>query len=76
MAEKIPNQAEDTKAVDPNLHHVNTDNVEVAGWVSTTVEARNATEHEHSLTWMKALKLYPKACFCKSLIEGTFLFNN
>jgi hypothetical protein len=65
MAEKTPSPAEEAQTIDPTLQNVLTTNEEVVGWVSLTVEARNATEEEHKLTWTKALKLYPKACFCK-----------
>lgn len=41
----------------------------VADWVGTTQEARTATENEHSLTILKALKLYPKACFWSMVVS-------
>jgi SP family general alpha glucoside:H+ symporter-like MFS transporter len=61
MAEKTPNTAEG--------QHVETTNDEVAGWVNLTVEARNATEYEHQLTWLKAVKMYPKACFWSAVVS-------
>jgi hypothetical protein len=32
-------------------------NEEVVDWVALTVKARNATEKEHQLAWLKAVKL-------------------
>jgi MFS transporter, SP family, general alpha glucoside:H+ symporter len=69
MAEKTHNPAEETQTVDPALRNVNTTNEEVVGWVALTVEARNATEQEHNLTWLKAVKLYPKACFWSAVVS-------
>lgn len=42
---------------------------ELSGWVRLTVEARNATEHEHQLGLIKAIKLYPKACFWSMVVS-------
>jgi MFS transporter, SP family, general alpha glucoside:H+ symporter len=67
MAEKTPTTAKGQHAENP-LGHPET-NEEVAGWVSLTVEARNATEKEHQLTWIKAVKLYPKACFWSAVVS-------
>jgi SP family general alpha glucoside:H+ symporter-like MFS transporter len=67
MAEKTPTAAEGQHAENP-LGHPET-NEEVAGWVNLTVEARNATEKEHQLTWIKAVKLYPKACFWSAVVS-------
>lgn len=42
---------------------------ETLGWVGLTVEARAATEHEHELNLIRALKLYPKACFWSMVVS-------
>ena len=42
---------------------------EVSNWVRTTQEARAAAQHEHELTLIKALRLYPKACFWSMVVS-------
>jgi MFS transporter, SP family, general alpha glucoside:H+ symporter len=42
---------------------------EASGWVGLTVEARNATEHEHQMSLWQALKLYPRACWWSFVVS-------
>ncbi|KAJ5935783.1 hypothetical protein N7466_005330 [Penicillium verhagenii] len=54
----------------PNITH---DEVahdrEVQGWVGLAEDARNATIDEHNLTFVQAVKLYPKACMWTMVVS-------
>lgn len=42
---------------------------ELQGWVGLAEDARNATIQEHSLTFVQAVKLYPKACMWTMVVS-------
>ncbi|KAM6480848.1 sugar transporter [Trichoderma sp. SZMC 28011] len=38
-------------------------------WTNIAEDARNATEEEHSLTFLKAVKMYPQACMWSMIVS-------
>lgn len=69
------NTGTETKKED--FHHVEdvqpsaatTTDIELQGWVGLAQDARDATDAEHNLTLMKAVKLYPKACLWSMVVS-------
>lgn len=75
MAEKSTNTATGEDAELPSTQNVQPQAEEIRSWVDITLDARNATNHEHQLSFTQAVKLYPKACFWSMVVSFVIIMD-